>query len=68
MQKLLFYFWPVVFFLADDTALKSGRRKVQMEEMAYIRGKNDINRHIRYGNNNCSSSKRDQTGIKKSIK
>ena len=28
-----------------------------MEEMAYIRGKNDINRHIRYGNNNCSSSK-----------
>lgn len=31
---------------ADDTALKSGRRKVQMEEMAYIRGKNDINRHI----------------------
>lgn len=28
-----------------------------MEEMAYIRGKNDINRHIRYDNNNYSSSK-----------
>ena len=36
-----------ILFLVDDSALKSGRRKVQMEEMAYIRGKNDINRHIR---------------------
>ncbi|XP_078376857.1 coiled-coil domain-containing protein CG32809-like isoform X2 [Oculina patagonica] len=31
---------------ADDTALKSGRRKVQVEEMTYVRGKNDLNRHI----------------------
>lgn len=37
-------------YLADDGTLKSGRRKVQMEEMTYVRGKNDLNRHIRYGN------------------
>ena len=28
--------------------MKSGLQKIQMEEMAYIRNKNDINRHIRY--------------------
>lgn len=30
----------------DDGGLKSRRQKVHVEEMTYIRGKNDINRHI----------------------
>lgn len=34
--------------VGDDSGLKSRRQKVHVEEMTYIRGKNDINRHIRY--------------------
>lgn len=30
----------------DDSGLKSRRQKVQAEEMTYVQGKNDINRHI----------------------
>ena len=33
--------------VGDDSGLKSRRQKVQAEEMTYVQGKNDINRHIR---------------------
>ena len=34
--------------LLVDPSTKSVKEKVQMEEMAYVKTKNDINRHIRY--------------------